>query len=50
MRDRVFVALDVESLEEAARLLDRLEDAVSGVKIGSQLFTSAGPATVFGMS
>ena len=46
MRDRVFVALDVESLEEARRLLDRLEDAVSGVKIGSQLFTSAGPAAV----
>jgi orotidine-5'-phosphate decarboxylase len=46
MRDRVFVALDVESLEESARLLDRLEDAVSGVKIGSQLFTSAGPAAV----
>lgn len=46
MRDRVFVALDVESLEEAGRLLDRLEDAVSGVKIGSQLFTSAGPAAV----
>jgi orotidine-5'-phosphate decarboxylase len=46
MRDRVFVALDVDSLEEAGRLLDRLEDAVSGVKIGSQLFTSAGPAAV----
>jgi len=46
MRDRVFVALDVDSLEEAGRLLDRLEDVVSGVKIGSQLFTSAGPAAV----
>jgi orotidine-5'-phosphate decarboxylase len=46
MRDRLFVALDVESLDDAARLLDRLEDAVSGVKIGSQLFTSAGPAAV----
>jgi orotidine-5'-phosphate decarboxylase len=46
MRDRVFVALDVESLEDAGRLLDRLEDAVSGVKIGTQLFTSAGPAAV----
>ena len=46
MRDRVFVALDVESLDDAARLLDRLEDAVTGVKIGSQLFTSAGPAAV----
>ena len=46
MRDRLFVALDVESLDDAGRLLDRLEDAVSGVKIGSQLFTSAGPAAV----
>lgn len=46
MRDRLFVALDVESLDDAGRLLDRLADAVSGVKIGSQLFTSAGPAAV----
>ena len=46
MRDRLFVALDVESLDDAARLLDRLEDAVTGVKIGSQLFTTAGPAAV----
>jgi orotidine-5'-phosphate decarboxylase len=46
MRDRLFVALDVDSLEDAGRLLDRLEDAVSGVKIGSQLFTSSGPAAV----
>lgn len=46
MRDRVFVALDVESLEDAGRLLDQLEGAVTGVKIGSQLFTSAGPAAV----
>jgi orotidine-5'-phosphate decarboxylase len=46
MRDRLFVALDVDSLDDAARLLDRLEDAVTGVKIGSQLFTSAGPAAV----
>jgi orotidine-5'-phosphate decarboxylase len=46
MRDRVFVALDVDSLEDAGRLLDQLEDVVTGVKIGSQLFTSAGPAAV----
>ena len=46
MRDRLFVALDVESLDDAARLLDRLDDAVTGVKIGSQLFTGAGPAAV----
>ena len=46
MRDRLVVALDVDSLEDAAGLLDRLEDAVTGVKIGSQLFTSAGPTAV----
>jgi orotidine-5'-phosphate decarboxylase len=46
MRDRLFVAVDVEALDDAARLLDRLEGAVTGVKIGSQLFTSAGPAAV----
>jgi orotidine-5'-phosphate decarboxylase len=46
MRDRLFVALDVESLDDAGRLLDRLDDSVTGVKIGTQLFTSAGPAAV----
>jgi len=46
MRDRIFVALDVESLEDAGRLLDQLADVVTGVKIGTQLFTSAGPAAV----
>ena len=46
MRDRLFVALDVDSLEDAGRLLDQLEDVVTGVKIGTQLFTSAGPAAV----
>ncbi|MFY9586041.1 MAG: orotidine-5'-phosphate decarboxylase [Actinomycetota bacterium] len=46
MRDRVFVALDVETLDDAAALLDRLEGVVTGVKIGSQLFTGAGPAAV----
>jgi orotidine-5'-phosphate decarboxylase len=42
----VLVALDVESLEDAAALLDRLRGVVSGCKIGSQLFTAAGPAAV----
>ena len=46
MSDRVFVAVDVETLDDASALLDRLEGVVTGVKIGSQLFTAAGPAAV----
>jgi orotidine-5'-phosphate decarboxylase len=46
MSDRVFVALDVQTLDDASALLDRLEGVVTGVKIGSQLFTAAGPAAV----
>ena len=45
-RDRILIALDVESQKEADGLLDRLAGAVTGVKIGSQLFTAAGPASV----
>ena len=44
--DRLLVALDVESLEEEAALLDRLRGVVTACKIGSQLFTAAGPAAV----
>jgi orotidine-5'-phosphate decarboxylase len=43
---RVFVALDVPGLGDAAGLMDRVRGAVGGVKIGSQLFTAAGPAAV----
>jgi orotidine-5'-phosphate decarboxylase len=45
-RDRLIVALDVASLAEAEGLLDRLSGLARHFKIGSQLFTAAGPAAV----
>jgi orotidine-5'-phosphate decarboxylase len=45
-RDRLLVALDVERLDEADALLERLGGEVTGCKIGSQLFTAAGPAAI----
>jgi orotidine-5'-phosphate decarboxylase len=45
-RDRLIVALDVESLAQAEALLDRLQGMVSRFKIGSQLFTACGPAAI----
>src|SRR5262249_61966076 len=44
--ERVLVALDVPTLDEAESLLARLEGLVTGCKIGSQLFTAAGPAAI----
>ncbi len=43
---RLFVALDVETLAEAEALLDRFGESAPGVKIGTQLFTAAGPTAV----
>jgi orotidine-5'-phosphate decarboxylase len=40
------VALDVSGLEQAGALLERLDGVVTGCKIGTQLFTGAGPAAV----
>ena len=48
-RDRLIVALDVATLAEAEALMDRLHGLVTRVKIGSQLFTAAGPAAVEAM-
>ena len=44
--ERLYVALDVERLDEAEALLDRLGGVVGGCKIGSQLFTAAGPVAI----
>ena len=48
MRERLWVALDVETLKDAEGLLERLAGLPEriGAKIGSQLFTAAGPAAV----
>jgi orotidine-5'-phosphate decarboxylase len=45
-RDRLIVALDVSTADEARRLVRALGDAVSTYKIGKQLFTAAGPQLV----
>ncbi len=42
----MLVALDVPSLDEAEALLGRLAGVLTGCKIGSQLFTAAGPAAI----
>ena len=46
MTDRLIVALDVKSSAAATRLVEQLGDAVSFYKVGSELFTIAGPAIV----
>jgi orotidine-5'-phosphate decarboxylase len=45
-RDRLILALDVPSRDEADRLLDRVQDQVMFVKVGLELFTAAGPEMV----
>ncbi len=45
-RERLIVALDVPTADDALRLVDRLAGRVGLFKIGSQLFTAAGPEIV----
>jgi orotidine-5'-phosphate decarboxylase len=44
--NRILVALDVPSAADALSLADTLRGAVGGFKVGSQLFTAAGPDIV----
>ena len=46
LRDRIIVALDVETAGEAREISNELEGRVGAFKIGLQLFTAAGPSTV----
>ncbi len=41
-KDRIILALDVDSIEEVKRLVDLLKDYVGFFKVGMQLFTACG--------
>ncbi len=45
-KEKLVVALDVESIEDAEKLVGELKDYVGVLKVGSQLFTSLGPEIV----
>ena len=45
-KDRLIVALDVNTGDEALKLVSQLQGLVGMFKVGSQLFTSAGPSIV----
>ena len=49
VRDRLVVALDVPSAEEALVLVERLAGLTGMFKVGSQLFTASGPDLVRGL-
>src|SRR5690349_23520942 len=46
MRNPIIVALDVPTADEALKLAGQLAPVSGGFKIGSELFTSAGPEIV----
>jgi orotidine-5'-phosphate decarboxylase len=44
--DKLIVALDVETVDEAKKMIDVLSPAVNVFKVGSQIFTSVGPSII----
>jgi len=46
MRNPIIAALDLPTVEEALKLAEQVAPVVGGFKIGSELFTSAGPDIV----
>ncbi len=46
MKDKLIIALDVETPEKALELVRQLHSVAGMFKVGSQLFTSAGPQIV----
>ncbi|HKG15086.1 MAG TPA: orotidine-5'-phosphate decarboxylase [Pyrinomonadaceae bacterium] len=48
-KEKLIVALDVDSAEEARKLFDTLREDAGMFKVGSRLFTSAGPDFVRGL-
>ncbi|MFH0828474.1 MAG: orotidine-5'-phosphate decarboxylase [Candidatus Omnitrophota bacterium] len=46
IKDKLIVALDVDTLDKARSFVDKLYPAVKAFKIGSQLFTACGPQAV----
>ncbi len=46
VREKIIVALDVETRDEVRQILSELRDNVGAFKIGLQLFTAAGPEFV----
>ena len=45
-RERLILALDLPSADDAKRLMDRVGQEIAFVKIGLELFTAAGPGIV----
>ena len=45
-RDRLILALDLPSAADAERLMDQVQDQITFVKVGLELFSAEGPAIV----